>query len=51
MKTPDKAIKLCDGMWEGTFKIINQQLNEVEFLVNESIAIVRFTSKKVRKIP
>lgn len=38
MKTLDKAIKLCDGMWEGTFKIINQQLNEVELLVNESIA-------------
>lgn len=38
MKTLDKAIKLCDSMWEGTFKIINQQLNEVESLVNESIA-------------
>lgn len=38
MKTLDKAIKMCDGMWEGMFKIINQQLNEVESLVNESIA-------------
>lgn len=34
-----KAIKIMDSsMWEGTFKIINSSLNEVERIINEAVS-------------